>query len=430
MPTLEVSESGIVIREMKVASRDVGAFFNCLAEGERQAALDRVIQVGVFCLERAQSAQDLEFVRRQVEGLLSSVQTSVAGLPSTIEKALVARLGTESGQVLAPVKALVEQASTSTSSRINEVQGLLANEIDPGKDSSTLGRALATLRALLDPQRTDSVQGKLEAAVRSVAGKDGSLAVTVAAAVEKTLEPLVASITALSHQVTAQKAAEDALAQTTAKGATFEEEVVGTLQTWARLSGAEVHYVGPENQPGDVVIRLSTTASPEARDITIVVEARDRQTPMGRKQIQDYISQAMAYRKADAGLYISGTSDGLGKEIGDWAEGQAECGPWVATVREHLVVAVRFLLGRVQLARMLATRAMPDLSSARSALQRISISLSRISTINRKTTVVRTTADEIQTEAEQLRDDIKSALTEIEERLRLQPGATQASSAA
>jgi hypothetical protein len=282
MTALQVTDTGIVIQDVLLESRDVAAYFNGISDSERLPALERVIQVGVYCLERAQSAQDLDFVRRQVEGLLASVQRSVSGIPGTLEEALSVKLGTGSGQVLAPVKTLIEQVSKTTTDRINDVRALLINEIDPGKDSSTLGRALISLRSLLDPGRKDSVQGLLDAAIQGISSKDGTLATTVAAVVRTTLEPLVKSVDTLSREVERQQAAEDALAATTAKGASYEEAVVSQLQAWAKASGAEIHHVGPDNQAGDVIVRVPTSVSGGRDDISIVVEARVRQSPFAQ----------------------------------------------------------------------------------------------------------------------------------------------------
>lgn len=430
MPALHVTDTGIVLLDVSVESRDVAAYFTGVPEPERLAALVRAVEVGVFCLERAQSAQDLEFVRRQVDGLLASVQTSVSDIPANLEKALSAKLGTGNGQVLAPVKDLVDLASKATTERIDEVRTLLSTEIDPGKDSSTLGRALISLRSLLDPARKDSVQSLLDAAVRGISSKDGAIAVTVAAVVKAALDPLVKSVDALNREVVARRAAEDALAGTTAKGATYEEEVVSQLQVWAKAAGAEVHHVGPDNQPGDVVVHLPALVSGGLDDVNVVVEARDRQSAYGRKQLQDCMSEAMHTRGSSAGVYVSRSPDGLAREIGDWAEGQTERGPWVATQGEHLVTAVRFILARVQLARMVATRQTPDLSSAIESLRRISTSLERVTNIHRKTTTVRTAADEIQKEADLIRSEVRDALRSIEETLRLQPDGMQSVSAA
>lgn len=56
----------------------------------------------------------------------------------------------------------------------------------------------------------------------------------------------------------------------------------------------------------------------------------------------------LAERKADAGIYVSKTEDGLAKEVGDWAEGTCEKGPWVACTHPNLAAALRFLVVQMQ----------------------------------------------------------------------------------
>jgi len=52
-------------------------------------------------------------------------------------------------------------------------------------------------------------------------------------------------------------------------------------------------------------------------------------------------------------------------------------------------------------------------------MERIRTALGRVKTINTKATAIRTSAGEIQNEADLLRDDVKGALSDLEELLRL-----------
>jgi hypothetical protein len=45
---------------------------------DRENLVCRALEIGMFCLERTSTSQDMEFVRRQVEGLLRDV-TSASG---------------------------------------------------------------------------------------------------------------------------------------------------------------------------------------------------------------------------------------------------------------------------------------------------------------------------------------------------------------
>ncbi len=117
-----------------------------------------------------------------------------------------------------------------------------------------------------------------------------------------------------------KEAAAEILASTTLKGFTYEEEVLAELQQWARSTSAEVHHVGGDNLPGDVLVRIpESTLIP--KEFPVIIEVRDRQTGSGRKSISDSLARAMEIRSAAAAIYVSRSTDGLAQEIGDWAEG-------------------------------------------------------------------------------------------------------------
>ena len=232
-----LSDSGIKIVELEVKRRDVADFLRSVPPEEVEATVVRALEVGVFCLERARMGQDTEFVRRQLDALLVRVEAAVAKIPDSTQKALLDKIGTKDGQVLSPVKEMINNASKVTSEKVREVRALLEEEIDPDKESTTLGKALKALRQLLDPKRTDSVQSTVEQAVRTVTGKDGALAKAVREVVAEAVKPLETEVDKLAKEVRGKEAAEEALSQTTKKGATYEEEVVDTLSRVGRVHG-------------------------------------------------------------------------------------------------------------------------------------------------------------------------------------------------
>jgi len=417
---IELSDTGIRIADLEVPRKDVADFLRRVPEAEREATLTRVIEVGVFCLERARTGQDLEFVRRQVESLICTVRATVEKIPDETEKALVARIGTGDGQVLAPVRSLVDEVSRGATQKLNDVRDLLSREINPSDENTTLGRALRTLRDLLDPNRTDSIQGTLAAKVREVTACDGALAKTVKEVVAEAVKPLATRVESLTNEVHGQGAAAEALAQTTVKGTLYEEEVVSRLQIWARPVGAEIDHVGPDNKPGDITIRVADPADDSSRCL-VVVEVRDQQSHNGRKVVSGDLLAAMTERGASYALYLSKSRDGLAQELGEWAEGVCDRGAWVACTDEHLTTAVRFLLVQWGMARKRAVQPTPDIPAVHSQIERIRTALARIKTINTCVTNVRAGADNIHREAESLREDVRGALSDLEESLCLKP---------
>jgi hypothetical protein len=297
-------------------------------------------------------------------------------------------------------------------------------EIDPTKETTTLGKALKALRNLLDPRRSDSVQNALEQAVKTVSSRDGALARTVKEVVAEAVKPLANELDKLAMEVRGQEAAQEALEGTTQKGPAYEDEVLQDLQHWAELVGAEVHHVGTDNKPGDVLVKIPSDAVLPT-PLAVVIETRDRQSAVGRKVISDTLSRAMAERKANAAIYLSKTNDGLGVEIGEWAEGITDSGPFVACTHENLSVALRWIVIQKRIAQACAMAAEIDAAGIQQQARRIRTSLDRIKTINRKITDVRSGANDIQAEAEALRDEIRASLTTIEDGLRIPAAPSQ-----
>jgi hypothetical protein len=237
---IEVMDSGVEVRRLLIPRADIADYLRPIPEEDRIGAFINAVEVGVFCLERSRAGADMDFVRRQVDALLERVQQTVGMVPSTLEKRLVERIGTADGQVLAPVQTLVKGMFDLADGKVAEIRELFAREIDPGKDSSTLGIALRALRDLLDPKRKDSIQASFENALQAVTARDGVLTSAVRDVVGEALKPLKQEIDDLSKEIQQQRGEEVVIDRTTEKGTPFQEEIVARLQLWAELAGAEI----------------------------------------------------------------------------------------------------------------------------------------------------------------------------------------------
>jgi hypothetical protein len=175
--------------------------------------------------------------------------------------------------------------------------------------------------------------------------------------------------------------------------------------------------VGVDNRPGDIVIKASGNGV-LGMPLLVVIETRDRQNAVGRKVIADTLGKAMAERKASAAVYLSKTAAGFAGEIGEWADGTTDSGPFVACTHENLLIALRWLVIQKRLSQTRDQSVEIDAHAIQQHAQRVRTSLDRVKTINRKVTDVRASANEIQTEAETLRDEIRMSLTAIEDALK------------
>lgn len=261
---IELLKNGIRIEGLDISSTAIAEYLRDFPEEERTGRFVEAAEIGVFCLERAGNARDLEFVRRQVEALMKQVQEVMGELPRTLEAEFAAKMGDGDGQVLAPVRVLIEGVNTSLTDRIKDVRELLAEDLDPARATSTLGSALSKVGELFDPQRKDSIQSVLADAVRQLADGDGALATAVKTWVGQAVEPLEDEVNRLARQMASADAVDDALQNTTKKGTPYELQVVDELQAWGARMGVVVEHVGSDNKPGDV-ISSSSPSRPSGR---------------------------------------------------------------------------------------------------------------------------------------------------------------------
>jgi hypothetical protein len=121
------------------------------------------------------------------------------------------------------------------------------------------------------------------------------------------------------------------------------------------------------------------------------------------------LSDILAERKATAAIYLSKTRAGLATEVGEWADGSTDAGPFVACRHENLPIAIRWLIVQSRITQANESSAAVDSATILQQVQCVRTSLERVKTMNRKVTDVRASANEIQTEAKALRDEVRAS---------------------
>jgi hypothetical protein len=196
---IEVSDTSIRVTNLEIRNKDISDYLRAIPEEEREQNFVRAVEVGVFCIERVQTRQDTEFIRRQMDSLLLQFENASQLIPEKVETALIGKVGVDEGQVLAPLKLIVNDTSKVLAERVKEVKDLLSQEVDPSKETTTLGKALRALKDMLDPKRTDSVQGVIELALSRVTTEDGALAKAVKSVVAESVRSLADEVSKLSY---------------------------------------------------------------------------------------------------------------------------------------------------------------------------------------------------------------------------------------
>jgi len=59
-----IQNEGIQVKDLEIPRKDVADFLESVPDEEREVTFIPAVEVGVFCLERARTSQDTEFVRR------------------------------------------------------------------------------------------------------------------------------------------------------------------------------------------------------------------------------------------------------------------------------------------------------------------------------------------------------------------------------
>lgn len=126
----------------------------------------------------------------------------------------------------------------------------------------------------------------------------------------------------------------------------------------------------------------------------------------------------MAQRGANAAIFLSRTRNGLRQEIGEWAEGEGNQGSWVATTHDLLTLAIRFLIMQQRLSALRASQPEMDAIALSAQIERMRTTLKRITSINKHLTKLRENANDIEADAEMLRNELRDAIASIEDAVR------------
>lgn len=414
---IELTESHILIYRLAIPLKNGISYLQQFPQSEYEGICLDAFELGFLCLQTAQARHGNELIKQQMESLLVEFQQAVKIIADSFGEELINQVGTDNGQLLAPLQTQINLTSAVLTEKLNNVSTLLTQEIDPARETSVVGRFLNSLRQLLDAKRSDSIQGAFKAALINATKENGTLAAAVKNVVSDSVKPLAEQVEKLTREIRDQQVRQQVLEQTTAKGITYEQLVVAELQHWSKLSGAEVEHLGSDGDTGDIVVKL-TNKSLVAIELSIVIEVRSRPSkPFGRQAIAQHLQLAMVRRSTSSAIFLSYSREGLAQEIGDWAEGISESGYWIATTHPFLIIAIRFLVIQQRLNKLRTFESELDVIAVEQQIQQIRTALTRIRTIKKSLTEIGKGVSVIKVEAEALSGDIQSALKSIEQAL-------------
>ena len=414
-PQIELRDDRIIISNLEIRLFEANDYLHQLPDYEHEAACVKAFEMGFFCLQRTENLNDTQFVKQQFTALLNELYQAVNEIPNTISAQLANKIGTDEGQLLAPLQGQISLTTAVMDAQIKAVSDFLNQEFNPSQETSVFGSAIQKIQNLLDENRTDSLQGIFSAAIANITAENSVLAKSIRAVVSESVKPLADEVEKLAQQVREKELIDLTLEQTIAKGASFEEAIVAELEPWAKLYGAEITHVGKDKQPGDILLKF-TTNSIASVDLSLVIEVRNRDSASwGRKRISEQLIKAMMKREANAAIFLSRSREGLAQEIGGWGIGTCEQGQWVATTHESLSLAIQFLIVKQQLASQPTYNSQIDCAVIEAQVQQIKSSLNYLTQINSSLTKLQEHSSDIRVKARAMRTEIRNALLSISE---------------
>jgi hypothetical protein len=405
---VDVEGDVIVVEDLRVEDRSLAAFVESRPESDRVEMADRALRIGLHALQDAGTSLDVEFVRREFDALVE--QNSAANDAAAKELDNVLRLNFadrdgrlprmleqflgDRGQLTRLVRELFDEEKRD--SAIGRLRSLLGTYFDG--DASRLAQ-------LLDPTRMGAPLYQFRTEMNSA------------------FEKLNDRLTAIEAASAARLAVRS---KSSAKGADFEDLLDEMLGEAVRPTTDTIERTGTasgdvsRSKKGDFLLNIDPRSCGGA-DLRVVIEAKNR----GRswREMREELDAAKRNRAASAALAI-------------YTPEHAPAGVAPFDVRYGHVFAVidpespdmATLTAALRLARLHALasvatqKAEVDPARVTAALAAVKTELEAIRALKVNLTSIKTSADNVATGLDRLRDQVLARVTEAE--AALQPKTT------
>lgn len=186
---------------MAIPLKNAISYLQQFPQSEYEDICRDAFELGFLCLQTAQTRHGNELIKQQMESLLVEFQQAVKVIAESFQQELINQVGTDNGQLLAPLQNQINLTSAILTEKLNSVSTLLTLEIDPARETSVVGRFLSSLRQLLDAKRSDSIQGAFKAALINATKENGTLAAAVKDVVSESVKPLTEQVEKLTREI-------------------------------------------------------------------------------------------------------------------------------------------------------------------------------------------------------------------------------------
>jgi hypothetical protein len=385
-PHVQVEDDRIQIVEFEVTDSQVVDYLEEFEDDyERADALERALRVGVTTMELAETSQQEEYVERKFMEMQHDLQHEIDRVEREIEEKFgddghVPQIFEDHLGQDGRLKQHLEEAFSE--------DGPLSERLD-----EELGEDGERIQQALDPDREGTPTYRLKQSLQEQIGR-------------------------LRDKIEKQEATEEIRQQTTLKGDDFEEQVESILSDLVYGTSNELEFTGDtvgeitDRKVGDFVITLNDT------DQRIVIEAKS-ESGYTQPQIKRELEEAIENRDAEYGIIVFECESYIPNKVGYFHEFDSERLTVALSEDDDDDIEPGFLRIAYNWAATRAVQGYADAGTAfdpeavQDAVSEVESSIDRFSTIRKKTTSIKKTADEVDNELEAIEGDVKSQLADI-----------------
>jgi hypothetical protein len=374
------------------------------------AAVVDAIEIGARVLDREQAAANAEFVKAELERVAKDVEHQFGerarGVAEVLERKVDELFGPDNGQLARELEKLFSDGSSaSVQNRVRELVGeVMANsrqDLLRHFSSADGSNPLADFKAGIT--HTVEQAGQRQHATQQV--------------LLQRLGELDKQLEALRVEKQQLERLDEERERGTAKGRSFEEQVVEALDEVAKAQGDDVDAVGDlkgaTGKTGDAVVAIGGCEGPSQG--RIVVEAKDRR--LSRREALEELDRAKAERDADFALLVVPGEEEIPAKLQELREYNGD--KLVVTLDPELGSRLALELGyRLARARVLMARGGGeeiDAGAVRDTVQRALQAMEDVRRVKNQMTGAKTSIDKAYALVEEMAERVRARLDAIDQ---------------
>jgi hypothetical protein len=393
---ITLQDDRVVIENAEITDSEVRDYLSEFEQDEYDQALNQALRIGVVTLGLAQTSEEEEYVERRFQEMQNNFEREIERIEDQVEE----KFGDE-GEVPQTLESHLGEDG-KLKGHINDAfgsDGVFVERLD-----EELGENGERIQEALDPDTEGTPTYRLKTSIQGQ--------------IDRLRDKI-------EEQATEEETKEQIKQRTTLKGDDFEDTVGSLLSELVYGTSHELEPTGEKigeltnRKVGDFVLTLAETGQ------RIVVEAKSDQS-YSQPAIKEELEDAIENRDADYGIIVFEAESQVPDKVGYFHEFDNDRLSVALSSDEEEELEPGYLRIAFSWARTRAiqlhvdTGTELDPEAIQTEVGELEDEIAQFSTIRKKTTSIKKTANEIDEELDQIEGEVKSRLTDI--RAELQSG--------